>query len=234
MSDGKFTLSVTIRRRPGRSFSAPAISLKRLTDVRVGDDHLVGSGADQAGELAADTPRKPHPLVIPGPYEPVSPLMPYQTVHQGDGVLRNPSEGIAVQVYQTGVVDQKAIPEPAQFIAAVQFSRVLERRVEIQTPTSTGHGVAGMRLNGRRKRKTGMYTEGEAGTSGMSTACRVVHVHRLARLARAHRLAHAHRLARVARSSCSRERGWVPKMFRSTKAIARASVSRPRTSRDWV
>ena len=72
--------------------------------------------------------------------------MPDLPVHQGDGVLRNPAEGISVQVYQAGVVDQKAIPEPAQFIVAVQFSRVFERRVEIQTPASTGRGVAGMRL----------------------------------------------------------------------------------------
>ena len=117
-SVGKLPSSLTTVLRAGSRRSAATISLNRLAEVEIGDDHLVRARADQPGDLAADPLRRLDPAFVPAPDQAFAPLPLDHVGERGRRGSRQRAERIAVEI-DHALRQGEPVAEPAQRIGGV-------------------------------------------------------------------------------------------------------------------
>ena len=122
VGDDRAPASPGVERRPQE--------LVQVHGGRVGHDHLAGTGADETGaDQVADARRQRHPLLVPGPDQPVGPLPTDDLLQPFQRRPRRAAEGVPVQVDDAGVRRVEPLAELGEFVRGVEGRRASPRFV---------------------------------------------------------------------------------------------------------
>src|SRR5262249_9841676 len=111
-----------VRWGPGRERAHQ--ELEQVDRRGIGDDHLVGPGPDQAGQLGPDPPGRRHPGLSPAADQPPAPLRLDDLTQPRGGAPRQPAERVPVEVDDVRIVARELGAEARQLVARVQVPRV--------------------------------------------------------------------------------------------------------------